>query len=138
MAGMTRYLERKVQQYWAQKQQLPEPPDTVYLSLHNTNPGNSPDGSTEVSADGYDRAAVEGGSAWQIIGGDNPTVVRNTSSIQYGEAVEPWGNIRYFVIWDGPTKSDNPLFVGELNTVESVEAGFFPSHGNETLRVSIA
>jgi len=81
----------------------------IYVSLHNADEGNNPDGSEEVDAASYDRAQVAPDD-WEVTG-DGPTVAENTAEINFGDPEEDWGEVTHFAIWteDAGVTGEEPL-----------------------------
>ena len=79
----------------------------VYVALHTADPGESPDGSTEVDSGttNYTRQQTAAGTAWNITGNEGS----NANEISFPTATESWGTISHFSIWDGAATTDNPL-----------------------------
>lgn len=71
--------------------------ETVYVSLHNADEGNNPDGTEEIDNSDYDRVAVSTAD-WDVTG-DGPTVVSNNAEISFGNPESDWGTATHFAIW---------------------------------------
>lgn len=80
---------------------------SVYVALHTSDPGETPDGSTEVDASttNYSRQSTTAGTGWNITGG----VGENANLIEFPTATESWGTISHFSLWDGADSTTNPL-----------------------------
>lgn len=81
----------------------------VYVALHGTtDPGESPDGTTELDAStlSYERVQTAAGTDWNI----TTSQADNAVKVEFPQATEDWGDIAYFSLWDGPADTDNPLF----------------------------
>jgi len=107
MTDMSSYFEDIVQNWWSQNDDMPTAPSNVYVSLHTSDEGNTPDGTDEVGEDSYSR--VETAPADWSVSGDGPTTVENEETINFGDPEENWGNVSHFAIWDGSSDTDNPL-----------------------------
>ena len=79
----------------------------VYVALHTADPGEAPDGSTEVDSGttNYARQQTAAGTAWTTTGNEGS----NANEISFPTATESWGTISHFSIWDGAATTDNPL-----------------------------
>lgn len=80
----------------------------VYVSLHTSDPGESPDGSTELDASSlsYQREGTAAGTDWNI----SANSASNSVEISFNQATEDWGTVSHFVLWDGNDGTENPLF----------------------------
>ena len=121
MTDLSGYFEGIVQEWWSQNEEMPTPPSSVYIALHNGDEGNNPDGSQEVSAEDYSRVEVT--SEDLEVTGDGPTRVENTAEISFGDPENDWGEVSHVSIWDGSSDTDNPLTVtGELPSSRSIDS----------------
>lgn len=76
---------------------MPPAPTSLEVSLHNSDPGDSPDGSTEVSAADYSRVSTSTGTDWDAIG---ENAAENAVKIDFGTTQNDWGTITHAVLWD--------------------------------------
>lgn len=76
----------------------------VDVALHTADPGESPDGTTEVdsSTTNYSRQSTAAGTAWTISG----NTASNANEVSFPQATESWGTISHFSLWDG---NGNPI-----------------------------
>ena len=121
MTDMASYFEGLVQNWWSQSDDMPTAPASVYVSLHTADEGNQPDGTSEVSADSYNR--VETAPEDWDVSGEGPTTVENANAINFGDPEEDWGTVTHFAIWDGTEDTDNPLVATvELNESKNIQS----------------
>ena len=71
----------------------------VDVALHDSDPSNDPDGSTEITAGDYSRATVPE-SDWSF-SGDGPTEMTNDAPIDFGEAESNWGDVEWASLVNG-------------------------------------
>lgn len=126
MSDLTDYSEQQFRDWMSQGSSTATPPDPLYVSLHTSDPGETPDGSTEVSATQYSRQSV-GSSNWNTLApGDvssNGHGFENAADITFSTANSNWGTITHVALWDGSTDSDNALASYALDTSRSVTDG---------------
>lgn len=81
---------------------------TVHVALHTSDPGESPDGTTELDAGtlSYARQSTAAGTDWTITGNQAVSAV----AVEFPQATEDWGTVTHFSLWDGAADTDNPLF----------------------------
>lgn len=70
----------------------------LYVGAHTSDPGNSPDGSTEVGATDYDRVQTAPGD-WSV-SGNGPKTATNDVDVEFAEAQNDWGTITHITVWD--------------------------------------
>lgn len=70
----------------------------LYVGAHTSDPGNAPDGSTEVSAADY--ARVQTAPADWSTSGNGPSTATNDVDIEFAEAQNNWGTISFITVWD--------------------------------------
>jgi hypothetical protein len=87
----------------------------VYVGIHTTDEGNTPDGSSEISTAGYDRQLLA--AADQTISGEAPTTLTNDVVIDFGQSDADW-DVSYVALWDSQT-GGSP----ETSTVVPANAG---------------
>jgi hypothetical protein len=97
MSDLTDYTEGLFRDWMSQGSSMPAPPGTIYVGLHTSAPGESPDGSTEVSAADYDRVGVSAGTGWNTPGEND---FQNANEISFGTTQNDWGNISHASLWD--------------------------------------
>lgn len=114
------YLEGQIRDWMSQGSAMPTPPGSLWVALHTTAPGESPDGSTEVGAGDYDRSAIPASTGW-----NTPTAnsFDNANEINFGEATSDWGTLEATSLWDGPDSADNPLAAFNLDSTIPVLSG---------------
>lgn len=93
MSDFTDYLETTIRDWMSQGTAFPSAPGTLYIGLHTSDPGESPDGSTEVSAADYSRADVTTGAGFNTT--LNPTAFENANEVSFGVASNDWGTISH-------------------------------------------
>lgn len=102
MSDFTDYTEGHILNWISQDIDMPSSPSSLFIALHTADPGETPDGSTEVSAGDYARYEE---SNWDISGGS----FENAGAIVIGTASNDWGVITHMSLWDGPTTGDNAI-----------------------------
>lgn len=73
----------------------------AYVALHTSDPGATPDGSTEVGASDYARLATSSGD-WSA-SGTGPRVAENAVALDFGYATSTWGTVTHLSLWDAET-----------------------------------
>ena len=91
----------------------------LFVALHTADEGNSPDGTSEVTAGDYDR--VEIAEADWTISGSGPTTLTNDVVADFGNTDSNWGNITHASLWDAAS-SGNP----ETSTIALTNGGEAP------------
>ena len=89
--------------------------DTVYISLHTADPGDT--GTDEVSGGSYARE-----SASFTQSGSNPTTASNSGVIQFTQATALWGTITHFGIWSAASSGDF-LGSGAVDVSREIDTG---------------
>jgi len=98
----------------------------VYLALHTSDPGNSPDGSTEVTDTNYSRQNVSESDFTET--GDGPTTLTNDVQIQFDPFDGDVGDITHGSLCDGSTTGTADYqVVGSLSPIRNFSAGEFPN-----------
>ena len=98
MTDFTDYAETNIRDWMSQGSDMPAAPANIYVALHTSDPGESPDGTTEVNAADYDRVSTTAGTDWDTT--LNPTGFDNTNIISFGQATNDWGTISHVSLWD--------------------------------------
>ena len=107
MSDFTTTSEELFRDWLSQGSDTPSPPSELYVALHTSNPGNDPDGSSEVDADDYDRASVSTTGGWDTTGTGGPSGFENAEDVHFGEAESDWGTITHVSLWDTDDTSGN-------------------------------
>lgn len=89
--------ETDVRDWLSQGVDMPSAPTALEVSLHNSDPGESPDGSTEVSAADYSRVSVSTPGGWATVGNNG---LENANQIDFGTTQNDWGTLTHAVLWD--------------------------------------
>lgn len=97
----TDYTEQAIRDWMSQGSAMPTAPSNLHVALHTADPGESPDGSTEVSAGDYSRVSTTAATDWDTT--TNPTAFDNTNEINFGQATSDWGTISHASIVDSST-----------------------------------
>lgn len=116
MTDLTDFSEAQIRD-WMSQGASPTAIGTVYVALHTSDPGDAPDGSTEVGAADYSRVGVSAGSGW-----DTPSAGQfdNASEVTFGVATNNWGTITHVSLWDAST-GGNCLAAYGLNTNKTID-----------------
>lgn len=78
----------------------------VYVSLHSTDEGNEPTGTSEVGASDYAREFV---AATDLsISGSGPTELTNDLDIDWGVTDNDWGTVSHAALWDDAASGTDP------------------------------
>jgi hypothetical protein len=99
------------------------PPDPLYISLHTADPGESPDGSTELSATNYDRQALGSGNWTTLAPADvssNGHGFENGVDVEFDPASSSWGTISHVALWDSLT-GGNALASYQVSNSKSID-----------------
>lgn len=121
MSDFTDTIETDIRDYVFSGTQLPTPPSTLYVSLHTSDPGETPDGSTEVSAADYSRYEIPLAD-WTDITSGGGTGAENTNEEVIGPAQNNWGTISHVGIWDSQT-GGTPIASFAANSSTTIESG---------------
>lgn len=98
----------------------------LFLALHTADPGNDPDGTTEVDDANYDRVQVQEADFTES--GDGPTELTNDTEISFEPFDDDVGDITHGTFADGATDGvADHLVVGNLEPVRNFSAGEFPN-----------
>ena len=98
----------------------------LFLALHTADPGNDPDGTTEVDDANYDRLQVQEADFTES--GDGPTQLTNDSEISFDPFDADVGDITHGTFADGGDDGvADHLVVGDLEPVRNFSAGEFPN-----------
>lgn len=100
MSDLTDYAETEIRDWLSQGVDPDTAPTTVYVGLHTSDPGDAPDGTTEVGAADYDRVGVSAGTGWNT---PNTNDFENANEISFGTATNDWGTITHVSLWDSAT-----------------------------------
>lgn len=95
---------------------------SVYLALHTSDPGNDPDGSTEVSVASYSRIEVTEAD-WNVTGG-GPTELSNASELRFGTFEQDVGDITHASL-AGSVDGTDFLATGDFAPVKNFQTGDF-------------
>jgi len=122
MSDLTNYSETEIRDWISQGVAPDTPPDPLYVGLHTADPGESPDGSTEVSAADYSRVSVAAGSGWDT---PNENDFQNAADVDFGEATNDWGTVTHVALWDdtqGAT-GETALAAYAVDTQKAINSG---------------
>lgn len=108
MTDLTDNVETEILEWLFMNTAVRAPSATVYVALHTTDPGEAPDGTTELdnATLSYERAETAAGTAWTVTGNTATTTVE----VSFPQATEDWGTVTHFTLWDGADDLANPLF----------------------------
>lgn len=121
MSDLTNYTEGQFRDWMSQGTATATPPDPLYVSLHTAAPGESPDGSTEVSATNYNRQDVTAGTGWNT---PNENDFANANEITWQEAGELWGDVSHVGLWDDTAANGgNCLAAFALDSTKTIDSG---------------
>jgi hypothetical protein len=95
---------------------------SVWLALHTADPGNAPDGSTEVGVASYAREEVL--EADWTVAGNGPTTISNDAEIRFDTFEQDVGDITH-ATFVGSETGDDHLVTGEINPVKNYVTGDF-------------
>lgn len=134
MSDLTNYTEGVIRDWMSQGTDAPTAPGNLYVGLHTSDPGESPDGSTEVGAGDYARVSTTAGGDWNT---PNENDFENASEVTFGETTNNWGDISHVSLWDGSSTSDNCLASYPLNSTKTVSSGDEPKFDAGDLSFSL-
>lgn len=117
MSDLTDYAEGQIRGWMSQGTDPDTAPTNLHVALHTSDPGESPDGSTEVSAGDYSRQSTTTGSGWDT---PNENDFENANEISFGTATSDWGDVSHVSLWNGDTTSDNCLAAFALDATVTV------------------
>jgi hypothetical protein len=119
MSDFTGYLEGEIAEWMVKDTQMPTPSANIYVGLHTSDPGNTPDGSTEVSAADYGRLSTAP-SDWSVLAGDGPTTFENATELLFPAAQNNWGTISHVVLWDS-SSGGNAIATYDVSTPKAID-----------------
>jgi len=124
MSDFTDYTETQIVNWLVGGTDMPAAHGSVYVALHTSDPGETPDGSTEVDASTYtySRVQTSANGDWTR----NGDSFENAVEIEFPEANGSWGTISHFSLWDGSADADNALAKSALDTSRSIQDGDAP------------
>jgi len=93
---------------------------TAYLALHTSDPGNTPDGSTEVTDTNYSR--IEISEADWSESGNEPTTLTNDVAYTFAGFDNAVGDITHGSITSGSSGTDYRV-TGSVSPVKNFDAG---------------
>lgn len=83
----------------------------LWFSAHDADPGQSPDGTTEI--DDANRQQVAAGDL--NTSGNAPVEITNGVEVEFNEATVDWGDVTHLVAWDeDEDTTDEPYLIHEL------------------------
>lgn len=122
MSDLTDYAEEQFMQWAFHGSDMDNAPSTLYIALHDADPGETPDGTNEIDASDYDRESVTADDTeWDQGTDGDATTMENANEISFGTATSDWGTVSHFSIWDGDADSDNAIWYGNLDSSKTVE-----------------
>lgn len=114
----TNYIKSQVSGWIAEGREFDPALSTIYVALHDGEPGDDADQNeldASAGADGYSRYESDVGSDWEETA---PGEFQNSNDFVFDEAQEDWPEVTHFSLWDGPDSSDNAF--GEDSLISSV------------------
>lgn len=127
MADFTNFTETEIRDWISQGTDTITAPTNLHVALHTSDPGENPDGSTEVSASDYSRAPTTTGTDWNTPTSDS---FENASEISFGVATNNWGTVSHVSLWDGSATTDNCLATYALSSSKAIntdDEALFPA-----------
>lgn len=118
MTDLTHYGETQVLDWFSQGVDLVAPTN-LHVALHTADPGDNPDGTTEVTATDYARYQTATGTDWNVTG-NAPRTTDNATEITFGTATNSWGTISHVSLWDAAT-GGNCLAAYALSTSKAID-----------------
>lgn len=122
MSDFTAYVENQIVDWMSQGVDPATAPASLYVALHTSDPGNSPDGSTEVGASDYSRVQTAAGSDWDVAG-NAPRTFQNASVIEFSTASSNWGTISHATLWDAADSTGNAISVHPVSSPKEIADG---------------
>lgn len=120
MSDFTDYSEAAIRDWMSQGSDMPTAPTNLFVALHTSDPGDAPDGSTEVSAGDYSREETAAGTDWDTTSGSGESF-ENASELNFGAATNDWGAISHISLWDGSGTGDNCLAAYALDSSKQID-----------------
>lgn len=129
MSDFTAYIEAQIANWMTQDTQMDTPPSNIYVGLHTAAPGNSPDGSTEVSATDYSRLSTAPAD-WTVLSGDGPTTFENANELLFPAAQNNWGTISHVTLWDSSSGGNAiaKYAVSSSKSIDTNDEARFPAN----------
>lgn len=119
MTDSTSYLKNVTINWLVGGEDTPEVHNSVYVALHDGDPGDSGE-QNEIDSAGYTRAETVSGEDWDT---SSTGIFENSSDILFDEAEEDWGEISHFSLWDGSEDTDNSLAKSALEETQTINSG---------------
>lgn len=127
MSDLTDYAEAQFRDWMSQGTATDTPPDPVFVSLHTSDPGETPDGSTEVDSGttSYARQSVAAGTGWNTVTSGDAQGFENSGDIEFPEATESWGTISHVALWtaDEGGTNENAMASYALDSTKAIDTG---------------
>jgi len=114
----TNYIKSQVSGWIAEGEDFDSALTTIYVALHDGEPGDDAEENEldpDDGADGYSRYESTVSSDWEET---SPGNFQNSNDFVFDEALEEWGEVTHFSLWDGSEDSDNAI--GKDSMVSSV------------------
>lgn len=118
MSDLTDYAEGQIRDWMSQGVDVDTAPAELHVALHTADPGEVPDGSTEVGAGDYSRQSVSAGSGWNT---PNENDFENANEVSFGEATSDWGTISHVSLWDASDATGNCLAAFPLDSTVTID-----------------
>lgn len=118
MTDFTDYSEDQIAGWMSQGSDLTAP-TALHVALHTADPGQAPDGTTEVSAASYGRVETAAGADWNVTG-NAPRTLDNATDVEFAQAGESWGTVTHVSLWDAATDG-NCLAEYALDTEKAID-----------------
>lgn len=117
MTDFTDFVETEIRDWLSQGTDPIAAPTNLHVALHTSDPGDAPDGTTEVSAGDYSRVSTSTPGDWNTPASNQ---FDNANEISFGTATSDWGTISHVSLWDGAATSDNALAAYGLDSNKTI------------------
>ena len=118
----TNYLKSQVSGWIAEGRDFDPSLTNIYVALHSEDPGDDAEQNeldASQGASGYDRYESSVDSDWEET---SPGNFQNVNDFVFDEALEDWGEVTHFSLWDGPSDTDNAIgqdaMISSVNVTE--------------------
>lgn len=122
----TNYIKNQVSSWIAEGQDFDLAPTEIYVALHNGDPGDDAANNEldpAAGADGYSRYQSTVSVDWTET---SPGSFENATDFVFEEALEDWGTVSHFSLWDGPSDTDNAIAQDSMISTVTVTTGDAP------------
>ena len=128
MSGFSNYWENEVINHTMGKSSIKSP--SVYIGLSTSEPNDDGSGLNESDSNSYSRVRTYADDWEAAFNG----CIENVNDISFPLAVENWGLMTHFVLFDAAT-GGNMIVCGKLSPSKNISSGQIPKFSAGTLQI---